>query len=500
MTDSNQDSRAEILSLTDISKSFSGVDVLKNIRFKLYAGEVHALLGGNGAGKSTLMKIISGNLSFDSGTLVINGQSHSRLTPTKAHRLGIYLVPQEPLLFPNLSVKENILFGMEKNSQHISDLKAIINEFNIDIDLDANCGALEVADQQLVEILRGLIRRSSILILDEPTASLTPKESQKLFVQMKRLSERGVGIVFISHKLGEVWEVADYVSVMRDGVISLAQTLSKIKKEDVIASITPDYKNSKLSDEQNLWLEMPDLKHKDSSQVVLQLEQVTGEGFKDISLNVHYGEIVGLGGVVGSGRTELAETIYGLRHAYEGAITFLGQDYTHRHARERLAAGIVYLPEDRQISGLHLDASILWNVCGLSYQSAGMWRDGAKEQGILERYRRALGIKFTDGQQPVRTLSGGNQQKVLIAKCLQARPKLFIIDEPTRGVDVSAREDIYNIIKVIAGQGVAILLISSDVEEIELLSDRVYVMNDGQVSNSLSGLEINKNNIMNMAY
>ncbi|WP_408624952.1 autoinducer 2 ABC transporter ATP-binding protein LsrA [Celerinatantimonas yamalensis] len=498
--DSNQNTRVEVLSLTDVSKSFSGIDVLKNIRFKLYAGEVHALLGGNGAGKSTLMKIISGNLSFDSGLLTINGESHARLTPTKAHRLGIYLVPQEPLLFPNLSVKENILFGIDKKHQHISQLKAIIEEFNIDIDLNASCGALEVADQQLVEILRGLIRRSSILILDEPTASLTPKESQKLFIQMKRLTQNGVGIIFITHKLNEVWEVADYVSVMRDGFISLSDTLSNIKKEDVIASITPDYKNSKLSDEQSLWLEMPDLKHKENSQVVLQLKQLTGEGFKAISLDVHYGEIVGLGGVVGSGRTELAETIYGLRHVYGGAITFLGQDYTHRHARERLASGIVYLPEDRQISGLHLDASILWNICGLSYQNAGMWRDGAREQGILERYRRALGIKFSDSQQSVRTLSGGNQQKVLIAKCLQARPKLFIIDEPTRGVDVSAREDIYNIIKVIAGQGVAILLISSDVEEIELLSDRVYVMNDGQVSDSLSGLEITKSNIMNMAY
>ncbi len=493
---------APLLEACAVWKFFGSNAVLKGIDLTLMPGQVHALLGGNGAGKSTLMKIIAGLYVADRGEVRIRGQQTTLNTPTAAHQHGIYLVPQEPMLFPNLSVEENILMHMpEERSKLRTRLQKLIGELGTPLDLSVPAGQLEVADQQVVEILRGLVREARILILDEPTSALTPHEVTRLFDRIHALSTQKVGIFFISHKLGEIRAIAEVVSFMRDGKIALAGPPSDFTDTQIVRAMTQvdggDKKNTGENDTSVLGTAS---KARSDGAEVLRVDRLCGEGFANVSFSLHAGEILGLAGVVGSGRTELAETLYGLRPAARGSVFMDGQSIALTSPRASLDRGIIYLPEDRQSSGLFVEASLVWNTTSLILYREPFWLSRTAEQARFDAYVTQLGIVCRTGDQAARTLSGGNQQKILLAKCLAADPRVLILDEPTRGVDVAVRADIYRQIDDLAARGMAILLISSDHEEVVRLSHRVLVMDHGFPGGALSGDAITVDTIAQLSF
>lgn len=466
----------QILTVNQLYKSYGDNHVLKGVDLALHRGRAHALLGGNGAGKSTLVKIITGLFPPDRGDIVLKGERITRFHPAALHKAGVYLVPQEAQILPNQSVFANLVLGLDEPHAY---LRRVVDELmqslHIHLDLQAPGATLEIAARQLVEIMRGLLRHSQVLIFDEPTSALTPKETQTLFAQIEQLKQAGVAIVFISHKLPEIREICEDISILRDGEIVLSGAVSAFSDHDLMTAMI-GHKPA---------LPMADAIASDAPRdAVLQLEKLSGEGFRDISFTLHSGEILALAGMVGAGRTELAETLFGLRAAESGRAELLGESLLGLSSARRIAEGMIYLPEDRQQNGLFLDCPIAWNLSALILPRLGR-RFLREEKRLFRELQPELSIKCQGGEQHAGEMSGGNQQKVLLGKCLAARPKVLILDEPTRGVDVNARHDIYTIIRAIRAQGIAVLLISSDFDEVVELADRVLVMAHGRVRRHL---------------
>lgn len=464
-----------LLELNNIWKIFDGVPVLKGLDISLMKGEVHAILGGNGSGKSTLMKIISGTYQCSNGAIKYLGKEVNFTRPYQAHREGIYLVPQEPKIFPYLSILENITIGLSKvNGETIDKVKNIADRIGFKVSLRDDAGKLTIANQQLVEIIRGLIRDAKVLILDEPTSTLTVKEVKSLFDIVRPLLKNDIGVFFISHRINEIFDFSDRISVLRDGNIVLSGKTSDFKPIDLIKAMIG---NSDYNISQN------DNTEYNIGKVVLSVHNLSSEIFKNISFDVRESETLGIAGIVGAGRTELASAIVGLEPYHSGEVIMNGKKLIPCDAKSSREAKISYIPEDRHKYGIFLDIPFYETISSeILKKISKVFLNKKQEKEISKKYVDELKIKVLNDEQYSRMLSGGNQQKVVISKILTTDPKVVILDEPTRGVDANAREDVFQIVRNLKKKGVAVILISSDLEEVINNSDRIIVIHSGEIN------------------
>lgn len=464
----------KLLELNNIWKVFDGVPVLKGLDISLKKGEIHAILGGNGSGKSTLMKIISGTYQCDNGSIKYLDKEVNFTRPYQAHRQGIYLVPQEPKIFPYMSILENITIGLSKvNGDIIDKVKIIADRIDFKVSLREDAGKLTIANQQLVEIIRGLIRDSKVLILDEPTSTLTVKEVKSLFDIVRPLLKNDIGVFFISHRINEIFDFSDRISVLRDGNIVLSGKTSDFHSIDLIKAMIG---NSDYNISQNI-------NYYNIGKVVLSVHNLSSEIFKNISFDVRESETLGIAGIVGAGRTELASAIVGLEPYHSGEVIMEGKKLYPCDAKSAREAKISYIPEDRHKFGIFLDIPFYETITSeILKQISKVFLNKKQEKEIAKKYVDELKIKVLNYEQNSRMLSGGNQQKVVISKILTTVPKVVILDEPTRGVDAKAREDIFQIVGDLKKKGAAVILISSDLEEVINNSDRIIVIHSGEIN------------------
>jgi len=473
-----------LVALKGIWKVFESVTVLRGIDFAIYPGQVHALLGGNGSGKSTIVKIISGAYQPTAGTIEIAGVPEVLARPSEAHAKGIYMVPQEPHIFPSLTVQENLTIGLAGDAtENARTARRIAGEIGLNVDFDAPGGELSIANQQLVEIVRGLMRNAQVLILDEPTSSLTKREVESLARQVKNLTAKGIGILFISHRLNEVLEMSDRVSVLRDGNFVLSAPVAELTADMLVEAMLPaDFTPPAVTDRTGA--------QEHDGEPVLEVTGLTSRTFREASFKVYPGEVVGISGVVGSGRTELAEAIFGIDPDASGEVLIAGKPAPARAPRTCQEMGLAYVPEDRHAHGIFLALPSAHTISS-GLLSLGRSRHMSERQeaelskGFIERLR----IKLASPMQVARTLSGGNQQKIVLAKTLAPEPRVIILDEPTRGIDARARQDVYRIIRELTADGVGVVVISSEVAEIAEVSDRILIMKRGRLTELPAGLE-----------
>jgi rhamnose transport system ATP-binding protein len=489
-----------LLRAIDISKSYDGVDALKSATFELRAGEVHALVGENGAGKTTLIKIISGAVVADDGRLELEGALIADNSPGRAKSLGITAIYQEPALFSELTVAENIALGLERKGlwrrvdwkQRRERAAELLAQVGARINVDAEAGELTMPEQQLVEIARAIGAKSSVLIMDEPTASLSREETENLYRVISKLREQGVGVIYITHRLEELSVIADRVTVLRDGQVVGTYDMAQTNRQELI----------RLMVGRDLSAIFPK-RQVERGEVALELRGISSRasGLSNIDLSVRRGEIVGLAGLVGAGRTELARIIFGLDHAASGEIRVQGKPVRIQTPADAINRGIAYLPEDRRRQGVILEMPVSSNITLASLRKLKRLGgfDFQREKQIAGEYVQRFAIKTPSVFNQVSTLSGGNQQKVALSRWLETKPSVLILDEPTQGIDVGAKAEIHSLIGDLASEGMAILMISSDLPEILGMSDRIAVMHAGTIAGVVDRADATQQQIIALA-
>ncbi|MCR5301570.1 MAG: sugar ABC transporter ATP-binding protein [Lachnospiraceae bacterium] len=481
-----------------VNKSFPGVKALQNVNFQLKKGEIHALLGENGAGKSTLIKVLGGIYIAESGEIYINGEKKNIDGVLAAREAGISIVHQELVLVPYMTVAENIFLGREpgtklsvNRAKMSADAQKLLDTYEMNIDADSLVEHLTIAQRQMVEIVKAISFESNILVLDEPTSSISDKEINFLFNTMRNLTKQGVGIIYISHKMSELAEICDRVTVMRDGLTVGTKVVKETTTDELIAMMVGrELTNYYTRD------------FTESTEVVLKCDHISdGKMVKDVSFELRKGEILGFAGLVGAGRSETMKAVFGLTPGSKGEVTVKGQRIQIHSPIDALKHGIALVPESRKDEGLYAVQSVRFNstIEVLDEFIHNLKVDGKKEEAITQKYIDMMATKTPSQEQQIGNLSGGNQQKVMIGRWLATNPEILILDEPTRGVDVGAKAEIYARMNELAKNGMSIIMISSELPEIINMSDRVYVMYEGNVTGVLDHKDVTQESIMQKA-
>ena len=488
-----------ILEMRNISKSFGGVHALRDVSLECTPGTVHALVGENGAGKSTLIKILSGAVSADSGEIFFKGELHRVFSTREALNRGISVIYQELALVSEMTVAENIFlgreprnaFGLIDHSRIRSEAEALLSQLGLKIDLDTEVGDLSVAFQQMVEIAKALSKNADLIVMDEPSAILAGHELEQLFNIIQSLVNRGVSIIYISHRLEEVFRIADVVTVLKDGQLVETKSVHELTRAELV----------KMMVGRTLEEVFPVSNNQPGKPVLIAENISTDTVLEQVSLDLRHGEIVGLAGMVGSGRTELARALFGADPLTSGSIKINDENAYLKNPFEAIKKKISLVPEDRKEQGLFTELPIRNNITMPILRKISQWGflSRSKEQEIVDQSRNQLSIAMASGSQEVQYLSGGNQQKVVLAKWLQTRPEIIIMDEPTRGVDVGAKFEIYQLMRHLNQEGIGILMISSELTEILGLSDRILVMREGRIVAELVPSETSEEQIIEYA-
>ena len=490
-----------ILEMRGIDKRFSGVHALKSVQFDLRAGEVHALMGENGAGKSTLMKVLCGIYKRDAGEIKLFGESVDFHSISESQKAGINIIHQELNMMNHLTVAQNIFIGREplKGGCYIDDkkmeeeAKKLFDRIGVNIDPSVVLGTLTVGKQQMVEIAKAVSHESKLLILDEPTAALTQVEVEELFAIMRDLKAKGIGMIYISHRMDEINRISDRVTVMRDGEYVGTVNTAETTKDDIVKMMVGRVIYGDKKEKSNV---SPD------AEVVLEVKNLcSGNTIKNVSFSLHKGEILGFSGLMGAGRTEVARAIYGADPIDSGDIFINGKKVDIKEPSQAVKQGVCYLSEDRKRYGLMLDKSVAENTAlsSLTHYIKFGWIKDRKIREDSERYNAALRTKTPSMEQQLKNLSGGNQQKVIIARWLMKNSNIFIFDEPTRGIDVGAKSEMYELMEQLASEGKSIIMISSELAEIQRVSDRVIVMCEGRKTAELDIADATQETIMKYA-